>query len=70
MRFQMLLEQMGRISVLATTARLLMLWAPPILYIFIFLPCWECFDFEAAIAHEVSSKSVRTYEFKYVFTTY
>jgi hypothetical protein len=53
MRFQMLLEQMGRISVLATTARLLMLWAPPILYIFIFLPCWECFDFEAAAAHEV-----------------
>ena len=53
MRFQMLLEQMGRISVLATTARLLMLWAPPILYIFIFLPCWECYDFEAAAAHEV-----------------
>ena len=40
MRFQMLMQQMGRISVLATTARLLMLWAPPILYVFIFLPCW------------------------------
>ena len=53
MRFQMLMQQMGRISVLATTARLLMLWAPPILYVFIFLPCWECYDFEAAAAHEV-----------------
>ena len=38
------------ISVLGTTARLLMLWAPPIVYIFIFLPCWECYDFEASTA--------------------
>lgn len=53
MRFQMLMQQMGRISVLATTARLLMLWAPPVVYLFIFLPCWECYDFEAAAAHEV-----------------
>ena len=28
---------------------------PPIFYDQIFLPCYECFDFEAAIAHEVAS---------------
>ena len=30
---------------------------PPIFYDQIFLPCTECFDFEAVIAHEVTSIS-------------
>ena len=29
------------------------LWAPPIIHATILLPCWECFDFEAAATHEV-----------------
>ena len=31
---------------------LFLLIFPPIFYTQIFLPCWDCFDFEAAIAHE------------------
>ena len=32
---------------------LFLLVFPPIFYDQIFLPCWDCYDFEAAIAHEV-----------------
>ena len=69
-RRRALLDYLAAISPLAMIGLLFFLVFPPIFYDQIFLPCWECFDFEAAIAHEVSSKSVRTYEFKYVFTTY
>lgn len=30
-----------------------LLICPPIFYERIFLPCWECYDFEAVVAHEV-----------------
>jgi hypothetical protein len=69
-RCRALLDYLASISPLTMIGLLFFLVFPPIFYDQIFLPCWECFDFEAAIAHEVSSKSVRTYEFKYVFTTY
>ena len=48
-----LLDNVSKISILWTTLRLLFVWAPPVFYLYIFLPCWECFDFEAAAAHEV-----------------
>ena len=48
-----LLDNVSKISILWTTLRLLFVWAPPVLYLYIFLPCWECYDFEAAAAHEV-----------------
>ena len=51
--FKRVMDEVSKISVLATTMRLLLLWAPPVTYVLIFLPCWECYDFEAAAAHEV-----------------
>ena len=32
---------------------LFLLIFPPIFYTQIFLPCWDCFDFEATMAHEI-----------------
>jgi len=43
----------ARWSVLGTMFRLLLLVAPPIFFQLIFLPCFECYDFEAAATHEV-----------------
>ena len=40
-------------SVLRATLLMLLLIAPPIFFWSIFLPCWECYDFEAAATHEV-----------------
>ena len=51
--FKRVMDEVSKISVLATTMRLLLLWAPPVTYVLIFLPCWECYDFEAAASHEV-----------------
>ena len=53
---QKLERTMDVISKWSTTGlltRLVLLWAPPILYFSIFLPCWDCYDFEAAATHEV-----------------
>ena len=48
-----LLDNVSKISIATTSLRLLLLWAPPVLYMQIFLPCWECYDFEAAAVHEI-----------------
>ena len=48
-----LLDAVSKLNILATTLRLTFVWAPPILYVYIFLPCWECYDFEAAASHEI-----------------
>jgi len=48
-----LLDGVSKLSIAWTTLRMLFVWAPPVLYAYIFLPCWECYDFEAAAAHEV-----------------
>lgn len=40
-------------SVLGTTVRVILICVPPIFFYLIFLPCWECYDFEAAATHEV-----------------
>ena len=48
-----LLDGVSKLSIAWTTLRMLFVWAPPVIYVYIFLPCWECYDFEAAAAHEV-----------------
>ena len=48
-----LLDEVSKISILWTSLRLLCVWAPPTFYLYIFLPCWECYDFEAAAVHEI-----------------
>jgi len=53
MRGMKLLDDVSKISILWTSLRLLCVWAPPVFYTYIFLPCWECYDFEAAAAHEI-----------------
>jgi len=40
-------------GVLLWTAMLILMITPLIFYSQIFLPCWECFDFEAAATHEI-----------------
>ena len=52
-RGRALLDYLVAISPLAMIGLLFFLVFPPIFYDQIFLPCYECFDFEAVIAHEV-----------------
>ena len=52
-RRRALLDYLAAISPLAMIGLLFFLVFPPIFYDQIFLPCSECFDYEAAIAHEV-----------------
>ena len=52
-RIAHIFEELATWSLLLTTLRLIGVLAPPIFYATIFLPCWECFDFEGAAAHEV-----------------
>ena len=51
--------QVARLPVLWTALRLTLLWAPPLFYVKIFLPCWDCYDFEAAAAHEIGHALAR-----------
>jgi len=52
-RCRSVLTELSRWSYIGTAARLILLVAPPIFFQLIFLPCFECFDFEAAATHEV-----------------
>lgn len=56
-RGRAMLDYLASISPLAMIGVLFFLCFPPIFYDQIFMPCWECFDFEAAIAHEASNIS-------------
>ena len=47
------LAQMATWSVVGTALRVLLIVTPPLFFELIFLPCFECFDFEAAVTHEV-----------------
>ncbi|KAL1508074.1 hypothetical protein AB1Y20_007668 [Prymnesium parvum] len=40
-------------SACVVSFRIIFLVLPPIFWFNVFLPCWECFDFEAAASHEV-----------------
>ena len=44
---------MAQWSVLGTTFQIVMVVIPPLLYVYIFQPCWDCYDFEAAMVHEI-----------------
>ena len=46
-------EALHEFSMLGCSLRVILLLAPPIFYLKIFVPCWNCYDFEAAATHEV-----------------
>lgn len=48
-----ILDQMEKVSGIYATLILLLLFSPPVVYVRIYLPCFECYDFEAATAHEI-----------------
>eukprot|EP00962_Isochrysis_galbana_P059574 scaffold33231_cov107-Isochrysis_galbana.AAC.1 len=45
-RSQRMLDYLGTVSPLSTLVVLFLLVFPPVFYFQIFVPCWECFDFE------------------------
>lgn len=47
-----LLDYLSTLSPIGNVLVLFFLTFPPVFYERVFLPCWECFDFEAAVAHE------------------
>lgn len=47
------LEELASWSLLGTAIRVVLIVSPSLFYVNIFLPCWECYDFEAAALHEV-----------------
>ena len=47
------LDYLATVSPASTMVVVFFLICPPLFYWRIFLPCWECYDFEAAVAHEV-----------------
>ena len=52
-RLARLLDYLATISPLSTIVVIFFCVFPPVFYDRIFLPCWECYDFEAAVAHEI-----------------
>lgn len=46
------LDYLSSLSPLLNVLVLFLIIFPPIFYERIFMPCWECYDFEAAMAHE------------------
>jgi hypothetical protein len=52
-RVEHIFGELATWSMLLTTLRLVGVLAPPIFYGTIFLPCWQCYDFEGAAAHEI-----------------
>lgn len=59
-RCQLVIAAVAKWSIFGTALRLVLLITPPIFFQLIFMPCWECFDFEAAVTHEVSVCADRT----------
>jgi hypothetical protein len=52
-RARLTLSIVSKWSTLGMTLRMLLLVLPPTFFQLIFLPCFKCFDFEAAATHEV-----------------
>ena len=52
-RLKKTMEEISKWSIVGLTIRLICLWSPPIAYMNVFLPCWDCYDFEGAATHEV-----------------
>ena len=57
-RCQEVLNVLAHQSVTWTAIRFIILVVPPLFYVKIVLPCWECYDFEAAATHEVRPRDV------------
>jgi len=53
MEFYYQMERMSRINYSPLILRLIFLTVPLMAYEEIILPCWECYDFEAAATHEI-----------------
>jgi len=47
------LDYLSTVSPGTTIVALFFVIFPPVFYDRIFLPCWQCYDFEAAVAHEL-----------------
>ncbi|KAL1523530.1 hypothetical protein AB1Y20_018467 [Prymnesium parvum] len=52
-RYQVFLEVFAKQSVLGTALRFVVILIPWPFYSSIFVSCWECYDFEAALTHEI-----------------
>eukprot|EP00966_Prymnesium_polylepis_P089233 2065869-Prymnesium_polylepis.2 len=52
-RLALCLDYLSSLSPLSTLLVVFLCVSPPVFYDRVFLPCWECYDFEAAVAHEV-----------------
>ncbi|KAL1496844.1 hypothetical protein AB1Y20_014430 [Prymnesium parvum] len=53
MEFYYQLEKMAHINYSGLVMRIILLTVPLLFYEEIVLPCWECYDFEAAATHEI-----------------
>lgn len=47
------IEELASWSLLGTSLRVVLIVSPSLFYVNIFLPCWECYDFEASALHEL-----------------
>jgi hypothetical protein len=52
-KFKHSMDEISKCGIVGLAFRLICLWTPPISYAYLFLPCWDCFDFEGAATHEV-----------------
>ena len=48
-----MLDYLAQMSVGWVMLALFWLCFCPIFYFRVFMPCWDCFDFEATMAHEI-----------------
>merc|ERR1719247_3661890 len=53
LRLQAFFAAINEASVIGTALRFTLLIVPWPLYTAVFLTCWDCYDFEAAAAHEI-----------------
>lgn len=46
------LRAFARLPLISLLVAIYCLAAAPVFYVFVFLPCWDCYDFTATVAHE------------------
>lgn len=44
---------LARWTIMGNSVRLIFIITPPLFYVYCFMPCFDCYDFEAAAAHEM-----------------
>ena len=47
------IEKLSKVSACRMASRLVLFFVPPTFYWEVFLPCWDCYDFETAAIHEI-----------------